>query len=816
MFDRLTQDFRYAIRGLVKSPLFSVTVLILITFGIGLNMTVSSIADGFIRRPMPGIPRDNRLVMLSLLTRGGGEDPENSYLNYTDLAAQTKSLRGLFAYGLDQFTASLDKEQGSFQVRGSTVAGDYFGALRLSMAAGRPFTPEDEINLTSLPAIISYRFWQDHFGSSPDALGKTILRNSHPATIVGVAPTLFQGLNFVEYQDVWLPLLAYARADGSEQRLTIRKPEVSRYPLLVYGELRPGVSLTQAQAELDTISRRLQAAYPADNKNKFALVQPYSAGSGHNRSQQVVIFGLLKAMVVVVLLIISANIANMMILRVSSRQRDLTVRRALGGSRWRIFMILMAEGLCLAGAALVLGYLFSMWASRAALRLIPHPPGDSIVLDFSPDWRTAIYGASLALVSALFFTVPVLIKLSREDLVNSLKAAGSRTVSSKSKLSVVLTAGQFAFSFALLAALSVVYGSLASVNALNLRSQFDRILVISLGTERSATSIERNAILLDRVYQSLREIPGVELVSYSQQPAMFSVPMLPLTAPGSQQRIRVQGNLIGPDYFRLLGVRGINGRDVSIADRGGSLRTAIVNQRLAHALWPDGRAVGRAVVIGDNLVQITGVVPNGVLPGFQYHAENNLLFLPEQQNPPAPGAAVFYIRHNGATARVAQAATAAIHRTDPALPVRFTQTMVQQMENVAGPLLMIVGLLSIFAIGALVVAAIGLYAVVAAGLSSRTREFGVRLALGATPGEIVWMEVKRAALFIAIGSAMGLALSVVSTPLLRNAVFGIGGASPSVAYSTSFAVLALVGLVAHYVPALRASRTNPTDALREE
>jgi predicted permease len=817
MMDQWFYDFRSSLRAVRMSPVASIAAILLIAFGIGINSTVYSIADGFLRRPAAGVPENDRLVLVMHNT-SGRSDPSTGYPSYLDYAAQSKTLQNLFAQGAapERFTITLSSGATTDEMRGATVTPSYFETLRLPFAKGRAFS-EEESNAASsgLPVVISYRLWQDSFSGAEDIPGRKITLNDQAAIIVGVAPAHFHGLTMSERLDIWVPLLSYLRLKGNEAELRNRKPDMGQFAVGIYGELRPGTSLSQAQTEMFSISKRLQIAYPESNKNTVAFLQTYSAGAGPSHNQEVMLFNVMKATVLMVLLIVCANVANLMLLRGIFRQRDYAVRQVLGAPRSRILRMLIMEGLILSCVALIPAYVFAKWASGAAIRLIPGDAGE--VLSFGPDGRTLVYSVVLALASTLIFMTIPITRVFRRNLVDPLKAAAATgEVLGRSRIPLALVCTQLALSFALLTNFAQVRSFSSSVKGFIEGNGYSDVLVVDLSTQKSAKSPEQNKLLLNRLYDRFSSIPGVKLVSYSLNSPIDAAPLQPVKVDASQQPVRVMGNVVGPDYLRMLRVRGLAGRDISLNDREGVPQTVIINQNLAQTLWHGRPALGRTIMAGGNILEVVGIVPNGVLPGFDYHPEVNLMFLPERQNSFAPGGMAFYLQHTGDRAGLSDAVRAAVNETDPAVKILTMQTLARQVESITGPLVLISSLLFVFASGAFVIGGIGLFTVITYQVSARIREFGVRLALGSSPQRLINGQLRKGVKLALLGSAIGLVLSVAITRFLRHVVFGIGGINGVPAYVVVFTLLTIIAVLAYYLPARRTAQMNPMDALRDE
>jgi macrolide transport system ATP-binding/permease protein len=813
VLQELLQDLRFAGRVLTKSPGFSVAAIALIALGIGGNATIYSMINAVSHKPMPSIHADN-LISLGRIKDGQQNDPGNSYPNYLDYA-QSKTLRPMLARGWERFTVTLDKA--SYGVWGTLVTTNYFDTLGIRLVKGRPFTEaEGRLDASGLVAVISHNFWQDAFQGTDDIAGRKVTLNGHPATVIGVAPERFHGPQLGERDDVWVPLLSYARIHHIEPALNARALRDSIGVELI-ARLAPGASLSQARAELDTISQRLQAAYPKTNKGMSVLLVPYSAlGPG---IQPVHLFvNIMLAVAILTLLVVCANVANLMLSRAALRQREIAVRESLGAPRSRIFRMLLAEGLTLSLAALVAAWLFARWASQGLQHMVAQDGGRVLDVDFTPDWRVAGYAIGLAVFSTLAFTAAPAIRAWRQDPLPWLKAGQQCVLAGRSRLSSVLVVTQLALCVVLITGAGLAYRSQYLINNLEFHYQTDHLALVTVGTSGSATTPEQHVALLERLRERLCAVPGVLSASYAREaPLRGGLPVGPAKSAASFEPIPVEGNYVGPDYLPALGVVPLQGRGILESDRRDTKTVAMINQNLSRALWPGQPAIGQTLTLegAKQIAEVVGVLPNGAFASVRQTDYPNFLYLAERQNPADPGETTLHVRYAGTLDRIAPAIRAAIRETDARVPVFELRGMESLIRNQTGPVLMIATLLSVFAGGSLILAAIGLYAVIAFNMSRRTRDFGIRIALGASQRQIVEAVLKEGLLITAIGLAVGFALNVAGAKALGSLLYGIT-ATDWPTYLGVLALLSVVSLVACYLPARRAARIDPMQALRQE
>jgi len=805
------QDLRAAVRVLTKAPVFSAAVITLVALGIGVNTTIYTSIHGILTRPRPGIHAE-RLVSLGVTIRGRSDDPGNSYPNYQDYVAQSTTLRPILARGFDRFTLAL--KDASYGFRGCRVTANYFETMGVRMARGRAFTEEEaRSDAAGLAAVISYRLWQEQFQASPGIVGRSIELNGHPATIVGVAPPLFRGVQIAEDMDVWVPILAYARVENREDRLLDRTDR----GVELIARLAPGASLAQARAEFATISRRLEAAYPKANRAFGVELEPYSAiGPGVQRIR--LFMGILMAVALLALLIVCANVANLMLARSAARQREMAVRQSMGASRSRILRLLLAEGLVLSAAAWAGAWLMAQWASRVLPRFLPAGPSQAAhSLDLTPDWRVGLFALALALLSTLAFTLAPAMRAWRQELLPHLKAGEQSVAQGRSRLANCLVVTQLALCVVLLTSAGLAYRSLYLLDTINLPHDRSGLLLVDIETTGAASSREQNLALLGRLEARLNAIPGVTASSYARVVPANWWSRVRVQTPGARESVSADTNLAGPNCLRAFGTAPLLGRDFSIDDRSGSKRVVIVNQDLAAALWPGRPALGQTLVLGPEkqMAEVVGVVANSFFTNSQPPEPHNFLFLAEAQSAARPGGVTLFARHSIPADAVAPAIRAAIRETDPRVPIFTLRTMQAQLENFIGPVLTIATLLGVFAVAALLLASIGLYAVIAFQLSKRTRDFGIRMALGASARQILRTVLREGLQLTALGLALGFVLSAATGRALRGILFGVTP-TDAATYLGVFALLAAVSLLACYLPARRAAAIDPTVALRHE
>lgn len=822
--EQLFQDLRFGGRILWHAPGLSASAILLVALVIGGNTTVYSGVHRLLTAPASGVTTA-RLVGIGEVSP---ETPRFGYLtsypNFLDIAAQTTTIQRLTAWADEGLTVGIDGA--SYAVFGSPVTTTFFDTLGVALTVGRGFLDEDDrLGRAGLVAVISDRLWRERFGQAPDIVGRAMTVNGLPATIVGVAAPRFQGGNLTPGADVWFPITAFHEAAGTSHTLSDRR----RVSVLAVGQLVPGVSLSQAQAELTALAAQLRAAYPEDNKDRRAVVFPYSVTAFLPFAQLAAPFlAIFSIVTVLTLLIVSANVANLMLARAVVRQRETAVRQSLGASRARIVRMLLAEGLTISAAAWAAAYVSAWWVSWALVRLLP-PSQQGLMPDLRPDWQVAAYAMALAVLATLAFTMAPALGVWRQQTLPWLKAGEQAIAPGRSTVSSALVVVQLAFSVLLLTSAGLAYRAVSLLDSDDVGFRHENLLLVTLRTgrerflpsDRPATSAERDAsvALLERMRERLGNVHDVESVAYARRvPGPYLLTGVPVWRAGRSEPASAMRRLVGPDYLETLGLAPIAGRDLNGADRLGGTRVAVISQRLATTLFPAQTPLGHTLQVGRDReeVEIVGVAPDALFDGPSHDPHPSFVFLADQQESGGPTVRpTFFIRYRGDLEAIAPAAGRAIADVDPQLPILAMRTMTSQLETVTVLERQIATMLAFFAAGSLVIAALGQYAITAFNMRRRTRDFGVRLALGASAQQIQKGVLREAFRLTTIGLLIGFALSVAVALLFRNILIGVTPTDP-VTYIGVFTLLTNASILASYLPAWRAGRVNVIEALRQD
>ncbi len=799
--EQFFRDLGNATRILTKSPGFSGAVIALIAVGIGGNASIYSMVHAVLSKPAPGITADN-LVTFGATRNGRLMDPgEHSYLEYLAYAVRSRTMQSIAAIESERFDMTL-RDGSSSRLRGQLLTRNYFQTIGVSPVLGREFTADEARGAAPLAAIITYPVWQAQFHQAADVLGQSVLLNGHPATIVGVTPPRFHGTTFAPNLEICVPLVTYSRLRGAESRLI----DPSSRGVFLIGRLAPGASLEAAQKEMERLS-------PEPDESRKPLLAHYTATAfGPNSGPQARMFmAILMAVALVTLLVVCANVANLLLARSVARQREIALRLSLGAPRMRILRTLLAEGLVLSLTATVAAFLFAAWVTRAVIALLPAmESGARFDVDLAPDWRVAAYAVLLAVVCTVAFSFAPAWRAWRQELLPSLKQGEHGIVSGRSKTASVLMVAQMALCVVLLTGSGLAYRSLSLIDATDLGFSRDHLLLADIGGADGAD--------LERLRQNLRAVPGVESVSWAMgvPPASHSWTGLAAQATAGGPSVATDGTRMGPDYLQTLGVPILEGSEGSI----------VINRKLAQALWPNQSAVGRSFLLGTNTtpLEVAGVVPdaafNGVgedgsFSGLAKSERRPFLFIADTRTISANQDRTFHIRYRGPLADLVPAVRAAIHGTDPRLTIFSVRTFEAEWNEFTSPIRVLVTLVSCFALGGMFVASFGLYAVVAFYTGKRTRELGIRAALGASPGQAARLIVKEGLLLTALGLAVGLAICGIAGRAFAHLLFGVTP-TDAATWMAVIALLTAVSLAACWLPARRAARVDPMLALRQD
>jgi putative ABC transport system permease protein len=812
MVDTWLQDARHALRLVRRSPIFLVTAALSLSIGIGANITMFSVANALLVRPLPGISDADRLVDLGRTRNGSGFDTV-SYPFYRSVRERATTVNGVYAIFLQPLPVSLGGRGEAERVYGTLVSGNYFSTLGTRPAVGRLLDDADDRTPGGHPvAVISYRLWQERFGSNANIAGQTIALNGHEFTIVGVAPKGFQGTTLIK-PDVWMTLSMMAEA---APRMTDRMfKERQIVWLMIGGRLAPGVSVPQAQDEMNAITAALRQEYPDDYRDRGIRVMRSAIVPGRI-NYAAAFLSLLMAITGVVLVITCVNVTGMMLARAAARRREIAIRLAIGAGRSRIVGQMLFESMILFAAGGIGGFLLSTWLRSLLLAVLPQLPFP-IALDMSTDWRVIAFTVLVcALAAAASALVPAL-HSSRADLVRSLKADGMDGVRSRIRLRSAFVVGQITLSILLVIVAGLFFRSLHLAATVDPGFDPARVDVISLDVSLTGIKADAEVPFVRDLLTRVRALPGVESATTAWDLPLDGSRMSlgALRLPSSDQRLDVDWNIVDPGYFRTLRIRLLRGRDFAESDTRGTPRVAIVNNALARRLWPNGDAIGKQLQ-GENPDEQFTLTVVGVADDVKTTSLGGdvgpFVYVPMGQQ--SMSRMWLVVRTAAAPSAIPQIRSL-LHAVSPNLPITEALPLTDLTAIGLVPQRVAASVAGSLGIVGLILAAIGIYGVTAYTVSQRTREIGIRMALGADRARVLRLVLRQGFTLAGIGIAIGIVIAGIGGRFLESLLFGVRGIDPAT-FAGASALFIAVALVATYVPALRASRVEPLNALRNE
>ncbi len=807
----LFQDLRFALRSLRKSPGFAAAAILILALGIGANTAIFSLLDAVVLHPLPGVSRPEALVDFSGNTV--------SYPWYREVREGTaSSLSGLAAWRVRDM--SLSGGAAAERIGGGIVSGNYFDVLGARPALGRLLAPADEQSGEPV-VVLGHRLWKQRFGADPAVVGKSVPLNGAPFTVIGVAPEGFRGAAFGQSPDVWVPIGAWPRlATGRFRSLDLGARGWGW--LSVTGRLRSDVPVAQAQAAVQVAARQQSAAFPDDSPDQAPVMlrSTLRAAAGFGQSGDPVAFlALLVGAVGVTLAIACANLANLLLARATARQREIAVRQAIGATRSRLVRHLLTESLLLGVLGGAAGLLVASW-SLGLIGRMPLPDDLSFAV-FGPslDARALGFSLLLSIATGLAFGLLPAIQASAGSVGSALKAS-SAAGPPRSRARDALVAAQVSLCLLLLVAAGLLGRSLQSALATDLGFPSHGLMVstVDLGLQRY--DAPRAAVFLRELRDRVASSPGVRSASWAglvplgggQWVESFSIEGRP--SPESR-RDEAEINVLGAGFFRTMEIPVLEGREFDDrVDREGSPAVALVNEAMARRYWPGRSPVGRRIDIGGAARTVVGTVRD-FRTGSLRDRPAPQVYLPMAQD---PGAGLqplnLLVRGRSGASGVAEAIRSEIRRLDPSLPSRLG-TFDEELGGQLVPQRLGSALLGLFGLLSLVLAAVGIYAVISFGVAARTREIGVRMALGARAADVRRLVVAQTARPVAAGVALGVILGAVAARLLAGFLYGVSPSDP-VTFAGVTALLLFCALGAAYLPARRASRIDPMTALRTD
>jgi putative ABC transport system permease protein len=820
MIDVMRHDLRYALRSLRQRPGFTVLTVLTLALGIGATSAIFSVVNGVLLRPLPYDRPDDVLVVHTILE--GNPRGELSPPEYWDLREQARSFTHLAAFSDGSLT--LTGSGAPERLQAGFVTADALRLLGVSPARGRAFAAEEDLPGRPAVVLLSDGLWRRRFGADPEIVGRTLILDDAPTTVLGVMPPGFQLPS--HYAGPGMELWTLLQLDPALDR-----SERGWHWLAVMGRLRPGLGVGGADRETAALMAGMLQRYPGEYDADFG-------GSASPASEELVgdirpVILVLLGAVGLLLLIACANVASLFLARAEARQREIAVRAALGARAGRIVSQLLTESAALATAGGLMGLLLAMWGIRALVAAAPPtlPRLEAIGMD---GWVVA-FTAAITLSTGILFGLAPALHAARPDLSGALTEGGrgGSAGGSRQQFRRGLVVSQIALALVLVAAAGLLIQSFARMRGVDPGFVPERVLTARV--ELSPVRYESNEQIrtfYQRLVRRLEALPGVrsaaavkalpmtqlELGDWSfVREGMYSLP------PKPSEWSLAYWQSMSPEYFETLRIPVLQGRGIEATDRIGTPGVAVINRTLAKQVWPGGDALGQRILLGGGATDsvwrtVVGIVGDVRHRGLDAEPRPEI-YLPHAQFPAGTGTALrtlrVVLRTDGDPAQLTGALRAALAELDPDIPLADVQTMEEALGAWAAERRLTMLLVAGFALLALILGAVGVYGVMAHLVVQRTREIGIRIALGALPREILGLVLSQGAWVAGLGIAAGLAGALAATRLLAGLLFGVGPTDPATLMATATA-LAIVAALASLLPALRAIRTDPVEALRAE
>jgi predicted permease len=819
----LFQDIRYGIRMLLKNPAMTLVAALTLALGIGANTTIFSAVNGLMLRPLP-VAHSDRLVVFGAQSQAGNQYSGFAYADFQDIRTQADGFSDVIGYTLS--LAGMDADGKVEPVLFSYVSSNFFTALGLKPAAGRLiYGAETEKKGTENIVVLGNGYWQRRFNSDLSIVGRQVKMNGHSVTVAGVAPEGFHGTYSLVDMQAYLPFgmrTLWSQAKDKNDYWTNRDSG----DLRLLGFPKPGVSRQQAQVSANVVAQRLNQQYPETHKGvtyrlypeKLARPEPDPANG------MLIVVVLFMALAGMVLLLACSNVANIVLVRATAREREMAVRTALGAARSRIVRQLLTESLVLATLGALLGTMVGLWATRLLSSIRLEVANIPIRFDFGFDWRVFSFGIAIALMTGLLVGLAPAWRAARSDF-NQVLHEGSRGIlgSGKSRLRSALVVAQVAVSLMLLVVAGLFVRS--TQNAEHGYLGFDPRNVLNLTMETRTIGFDeaRTKQFFRDVEDSTRLLPGVQSVSLAAT--------IPMGYSNEGGRVYIEGgsatakddnptafyNIVDPPYFATMRVPLLRGRLLTERDTEKTPMVAVINEAMAKKLWPNQDALGKrfsAKGVSGPFIEVVGIAKQGK---YNDPVDDTTLFYyqPMAQNPST--FATLQIRTASAPEALIPVVEEKIHSMAPGLPLTDVQTMEQSLGGANGFFLFRMGSRFTVVLGllGLVLALVGVYSVISYAASQRTHEIGVRMALGAGRGDILKMVLRQGFVLVGAGLLAGLVLTFLTARGLSSLLVGVSPSDPVTLISVAL-LLAAVGVVASYIPARRAMNIEPLRALKYE
>jgi predicted permease len=796
----ILRNVRFAIRRLLRTPIFTFIAIIGIAISIGTNTAVFSLVNGIVLRPLPYEHAD-RLVVVS------GQHPQigsfsASYPDFIDLKENSTAFEYFAAFYQKSF--NLTRSTGTERVRGLYVSASFFPMFGVQPAVGRFFLPKEEMTKEAPVVVLNYALWRDRFGSDPQIAGQSVILNNESYTIIGVAPATFRP---PVGGQVWVPLYV---PDAAKTARGTRS-------LGMLAMIKPDISIKEAQTQLDVITSQLEQQYPDTNAGRRAVAIPlHEHLTKKDRLPLLMIFGA----VIFVLFIACFNLTNLFMARALARMKQVGISLALGATRMNVIMQLLTESMLLALTGGALGLLFAVWTRDIVVTWLSVTP----LIQTTIDLRILLFTLGVSLLTGFISGLVPALKVSRVNPLSIIRGGSSSGLSSRrNNLLRGLVSVEVALALTLVIGAILMLKSLSALQQVDLGFNPDNLLTANISIpEGKYSTPEQQTTFFNRVLQQAETLPGVQsaalinLIPFSEtsQATKFLIEGRPAPAPSAEQINRASYHMVSPRYFEAMKIPLISGRTFTEYDRKGAQDVAIISKKMAERFWAGTDPVGQRISLEDTpetLITIVGVVGDVKYLGLEAESEVEL-YQPFLQSPETSMALVI---RGANTSALAAPVRQVVWSVDKNQPVDNIRTMEQIIEARLGKDRALTKLLGLFSFVAVFLAGLGIYGVISYSVNQRTREIGIRMVLGAQRGDILGLILKQSLIFILLGVGVGLVGAHALTWAISGLLYGVKPLDV-ITFALSSLLIILIGVIASYIPARRALYIEPIAALREE
>jgi predicted permease len=813
----MSKDILYAVRGLIKRPVFTAVAVVTLALGIGANTAIFSLVNTVLLRSLP-VAEPEQIVSVAI--RGKNDSlAAFSYPNYIDFRDRNEVLSGLLVYRF--VPLSLSRSGSNQRVWGYEVSGNYFDVLGVKAIKGRTFLPEeDRTPLTHPVVVLGFNSWQNRFGGDPDIVGKEILINNHSFRVIGVTADGFKGTEYVYSPEIFIPASMMAWAEPGSDGLTDRDQK----GFFGVGRLKTGVNAKQAEVSLNILAKQIAEQYPNENEGQSVKVGPTGFILPDLRSAVVSFTWVLMGAVAMVLLVTCTNLAGLLLARATDRRREIAIRLAMGANRVRLIRQLLTESVVLSAAGGVGGLLLAVWILRFLVSFKP-PIDFPLTIDVAMDWRVLVFSLLASLVTGIVFGMAPALQATKPALLKSLKDTGAQGGASRTRLRSGLVVAQIALSLVVLIAAGLVVRTLQQLQTMNPGFEAQNALMMSFDLGLQGYDKPRGQQFYQQITERVEQLPGVKSAAVTSY--------VPLSLNYNSRSIYVEGqpaerganvpsamnSSVGPRYFETMATSLLSGREFSQHDGEKSEEVAVVNEAFVRQLLPFARsneeALNRRFSFNSSegpFVRIVGVAKDGKYFNIS-EVPKPFVWTPFTQD--YSSNAILIVRGNGPVDSLFPAVRGELQTLDRNLPIFDVQTLNEHMKFALFPAKIAASVLGVFGFVALVLSAIGIYGITSYAVAQRTREIGIRIALGAQVGDVLRLVLRHGLKLTAFGVALGLLGAFAATRAITSVLYGVSATDP-LTFGLVSVVLIIVALLACYVPARRATKVDPLVALKYE